>query len=204
MRVPIGKFVVLGCHLRDRGLDLGLVGDRSAFQGQLGALAVERFFERRIGQPLDIRIGMTGQALLDSVDEALDIVDGDFAPHVAADIEQNEPPMGFVEDDDLGRFIEKIIDESLVEDRHALALRLGLPFGKDYVFDAKIGGRGPPLATSVPARKELRSSEHAIRTHRTSWVEVRGYTGEIQVLRRAAAVQNQGFSGGGYRNGGGV
>ena len=85
---------------------------------------------------------MAGQALLDSIDEALDVVDGDFAPHVAGDIQQNEPPMGLVEDDDLGRFVEKIVDQSLVEDRHSLALRLGLPFGKDGVVDAKIGGLG--------------------------------------------------------------
>ena len=142
LRVPIREFVILGRHGRVRGLHLGLIGDRRAFQRQLGVLAVERFFERRIGQPLDVRIGMAGQALLDSIDEGLDIVDGDFAPHVAADIQQHEPPMGLVEDDDLGRFVEKIVDQSLVEDRHPLALRLGLPFDKDGVVDAKIGGPG--------------------------------------------------------------
>ncbi len=83
---------------------------------------------------------MTGQALLGAIDESLHVVGGDFAPHAAADIEENEPPMGLVEDDDLGRFVEKIVDQSLVEYRHPLALRLGLPVDKDGVFDAKIGG----------------------------------------------------------------
>ena len=103
---------------------------------------------------------MTGQALLDAIDEVLDIVDGDFAPHVAGDIEENEPPMGLVEDDDLGRFVEKIVDESLVEYRHPLALRLGLPFDKDGVVDAEIGGLGR-LRQPVPCRKRGTAPQRA-------------------------------------------
>ena len=76
--------------------------------------------------------------------------------------------MGLVEDDDLGRFVEKIVDQSLVEDRHALALRLGLPFDKDRVVDAKIGGRGRLRDEGRSGKKKQRRSEHAIRRHGTS------------------------------------
>ena len=65
--------------------------DELNLKRQLGVLAAIRFVERWIGQPLDGRIGMAGQALLDAIDEGLDSVE-EIRPHAAAEVEQNEPP----------------------------------------------------------------------------------------------------------------
>ncbi len=97
---------------------------------------------------------MTGQALLDSIDDALHVVDGDFAPHAAGDIQQNEPPVGLVEDDDLGRFVEKIVNQSLVEDRQPLALRLGLAVRQRRCYRRENRRPGPPsVASAVPEKR---------------------------------------------------
>ena len=50
---------------------------------------------------------MAGHALFDTVNNALDVVGGDLAPHAAIDIQEQELPVCFVEDNHFGRFAEK-------------------------------------------------------------------------------------------------